>query len=230
MDGVHPPRCVEWRWCVLLLSCPVQWCGSCPTYPIAVLASTAVMSCIVHCRVCGVWVVSVCLWCSCGGVSSVRPPPRRGGGWGYRGWWGGMVSEGRLCCWPPRLVCGVPRPCVGVPFVVYPVALLNGGVCVLCCPPVFGLYPPSLHCPYFSLVLSSPPSSFVCCRVCCVWDCVVVCAALLLCCAMLWCRVVVVCVMNGGVCGGVWCCVVFRYERLYLSFPSPSLCSLSQYC
>lgn len=41
-------------------------------------------------------------------------PPRRGGGWGRCGWWGavvvvgGMVGEGRLCCWPPRLVCGVP--------------------------------------------------------------------------------------------------------------------------
>ena len=46
---------------VLLLSCPVQWCGSCPTHPIAVLASTAVMSCTVAYRVwcCGVW-VSVC--------------------------------------------------------------------------------------------------------------------------------------------------------------------------
>ena len=88
---------------VLLLSCPVQWCSSCPTHPIAVLASTAVMLCTVTCQVCGVWVVSVCLCCSCGGVSSVRPPHRRGGGWGRRGWWGavvvvgGMVSEGRQC-------------------------------------------------------------------------------------------------------------------------------------
>ena len=60
MDGVHPPRCVEWRWCVLLLSCPVRWCGLCPTHPVAVLASTAVMSCTVLCRVCGVW-VCVCV-------------------------------------------------------------------------------------------------------------------------------------------------------------------------
>lgn len=59
---------------VLLLSCPVQWCGSCPTHPIAVLASIAVMLCTVLCQVCGVWVVSVCLWCSCGGVSSVCYP------------------------------------------------------------------------------------------------------------------------------------------------------------
>lgn len=56
--------------------CPAQCSGvdSCPTHPIAVLASTAVMSCTVTCRVCGVWVVSVCLWCSCGGVSSVHSP------------------------------------------------------------------------------------------------------------------------------------------------------------
>lgn len=106
--------CVEWRWCVLLLSCSVQLCGSCPTHPTAVLASTAVMSCTVPCQVCGVWVVSVCLWCSCGGVSSVRSPlvVVVGGAIvdGGVAWWmvGGMVSEGRLCCWPPRLVCGVP--------------------------------------------------------------------------------------------------------------------------
>ena len=49
---------------------------------------------------------------------------------------GGMVSEGRLCCWPPRLACGVPRLCVGVPLVVYPVALLNGGCCGVWCPRV----------------------------------------------------------------------------------------------
>lgn len=59
---------------MLLLSCPVQWCGSCPTHPIAVLASTAVR--VVHCSLPGVRcvVVGVCLWCSCGGVSSVRSP------------------------------------------------------------------------------------------------------------------------------------------------------------
>lgn len=57
-------------------------------------------------------------------------PPRRGGGWGHHGWWGGMVDggwhdEGRAA------VLLTPRLCVGVPLVVYPVALLNGGVCVL---------------------------------------------------------------------------------------------------
>lgn len=60
MDGVHPPQCMEWRWCVLLLSRPVKWCDSCPTHPTAVLASTAVMLCTVAYRVwcCG---VSECL-------------------------------------------------------------------------------------------------------------------------------------------------------------------------
>ena len=43
-----------------------------------------------------------------------------------------MVSEGRVCCWPPRLVRGVPRLRVGAPLVVYPVALLNGGGGVCC--------------------------------------------------------------------------------------------------
>lgn len=42
---------------VLLLSCPVRWCGSRPTHPIAVLASTAVMSHSVPCQV---------LWCAGG--------------------------------------------------------------------------------------------------------------------------------------------------------------------
>ena len=41
---------------VLLLSRPVQWCGSCPTHPAAVLASTAVR--VVHCCLSG-----LVLWC-----------------------------------------------------------------------------------------------------------------------------------------------------------------------
>lgn len=40
---------------------PVQWCGSCPTRPIAVLASTAVMSCTVLCQ----------MWCVGGECVSV---------------------------------------------------------------------------------------------------------------------------------------------------------------
>lgn len=108
VDGVHPLRCVEWRWCVLLPSCPVRWWGLCPTHPTAVLASTAVMSCTIPLpgvwRVDGVCVSVLFVWW---GILCALPP-RRGGGWGHRGWWCGMVSEGRLCCRPPRLVCGVP--------------------------------------------------------------------------------------------------------------------------
>lgn len=88
---------------MLLLSCPVRWCGSCPTHPIAVLVSTAVMSCTVPLP--GVWCVGggrvsvVFVWW---GILCVLSP-RRGGGWGRCGWWaavvvvGGMVSEGRQC-------------------------------------------------------------------------------------------------------------------------------------
>ena len=78
----------------LLLSRPVQWCGSCPTHPTAVLASTAVMSCTLPCQV---------LWCVGGECVSVvfvwwgilcPLPPRRGGGWCRRGWWGAVVDGG----------------------------------------------------------------------------------------------------------------------------------------
>lgn len=83
---------------------------------------------------------------------------------------GGMVSEGRQCCWPPRL-------CVGIPLVVYPVALLNGGSggrvlspCLVLSPvffivfPVFGLGL-AFCVVLLPLVLSSPPSPFcVCCH------------------------------------------------------------------
>lgn len=103
MDGVHLPRCVEWRWGVLLLSCPVLWCGSFPAHLIAVLASTAVR--VVHCCLPGVWCAGVCVsvWCSCGGVSSVCSPlvVVVGGAvvdGGVPSWMvGGMVSEGRQC-------------------------------------------------------------------------------------------------------------------------------------
>ena len=159
MDGVHPPRCVEWRWCVLLLSCPVRWCGSCPAHPVAVLASTAVVSCTVRCQcvVCGWWV------CVCAvrvvGYPLSAPPSSL---WVV----GAVVGEGRLCCRPPCLVCGVPLLRVGVPLVVYPVALLNGGV-VCAVVPCLRIGSGALHCPIpscivlFPLVLSSSPSLFV---------------------------------------------------------------------
>lgn len=69
-------RCaaVEWRWRVLLLSCPAQQCDPCPAHPSAVLISTAVMSYTVRCRVCGVARATICPRSLCGGVSSVRSP------------------------------------------------------------------------------------------------------------------------------------------------------------
>lgn len=81
----------------------VRWCGSCPTHPTAVLVSTAITSCTVPRQVCGVWAVSVCLCCSCGGVSSVRSSlvAVEGGAIVDGGACcvvvGGMVSEGRQC-------------------------------------------------------------------------------------------------------------------------------------
>ena len=107
---------------------PGAWCGSCPTHPTAVLASTAVMSHSVPCQVCGVWVVSVCLWCSRGGVSSVCSPLTVveggaivDGGW-HGGWWGGGVTDS------PSNV-GVPVCVLLSPFPVRKVAPLKGGVC-----------------------------------------------------------------------------------------------------
>ena len=68
-----------------------------PSTPSAYCESTAVVSCV--CRVCGVWwCVSVCAVRVVG--YPLTAPPRDGGGWGCRGWWGGvmgwggMVSEG----------------------------------------------------------------------------------------------------------------------------------------
>lgn len=85
--------------------------------------------------------------------------------------------KGGCVAWPPRLVCGVPRLCVGVPLVVYFVALLNGGCGVLCVVPVFGLGPPFhivlvpftlflpfLYCLTSSRVVHSPFSLCVCCH------------------------------------------------------------------
>lgn len=147
----------------MLLSCPVRWCGSCPTHSVAVLASTAVMSHSVLCRVCGVWVVSVCLWCSCGGVSSVHSPLTLvvGGAivdggvplW-MVGWHGGgraaVLLASLSCAWCPPSVCVV--------------VLLNGGSGVLlccpralCCPcslrsvPCLRIRSGTLHCVRFPL-------------------------------------------------------------------------------
>lgn len=75
--------CVEWRWCVLLLACTVRRCGPCSARPGAVLVSAAVVSCTVHCRVCGVRVVSVPLRCRVVGYPPITPPSS----W----WWVGAL-------------------------------------------------------------------------------------------------------------------------------------------
>lgn len=105
MDGVHPLlvcAAVEWRWCVLLLACTVQWCDPCPAYPSAVLIGTAVVLYAVLLP--GVWCVGgVCLWCLCGGVvfCLLPPHPSRGGGYHWVVGWhcvvGGMALKGGCC-------------------------------------------------------------------------------------------------------------------------------------
>lgn len=76
--------------------CPAQCSGVArpPTHPAAVLASTAVVSRTVPLP--GVWCVGgECVWVvSVWWVSSVRSPPRRGGGWGHHGWGGSMAGGG----------------------------------------------------------------------------------------------------------------------------------------
>jgi hypothetical protein len=162
VDGVHLPRCVEWRWCVLPLSCPVLWCGSCPTHPIAVLASTAVR--VVYCPlpgavVCGWWV------CVCAvrvvGYPLCAPPSqwwRVGPLWMVgccRGWWvAWWVKGGSVTDSPSN---------VGVPLVVYPVALLNGVRC-MCCDALSSDWAGTLHCPTPSRIVQSPSSLCVCCH------------------------------------------------------------------
>lgn len=60
------------------------------------------------------------VWCAGGGRVSVVfvwwgilcvLPPRRGGGWGHRGWLSAMVSEGRLYCWTPSRMPVPPSVC-----------------------------------------------------------------------------------------------------------------------
>ena len=84
------------------------------------------------------------------------------------------MGEGRLCCCPPRLVCGVPLLCVGVPRLVCVVVLLNGGSGGLCVVPAFGLGPAPCIV-LLPLVLSSPPSLLVfAVTALLVWGCVFV--------------------------------------------------------
>lgn len=104
--------------------CPAQCGGVARALLIPLQCWRVLLSCraLLFARCCGVWVVSVCLWCSCGGVSSVCPSPRRGGGWGRRGWWGAVVDggwhgDGRAAVLlTPRRMLVSPVLCVVSPF------------------------------------------------------------------------------------------------------------------
>lgn len=78
--------------------CPAQCSGVARALLIPLQCWRVLLSCralfFAWCR--GVWVVGVCLCCSCGGVSSVRSPLVVDGGWGHRGWWGRVVVVGGM--------------------------------------------------------------------------------------------------------------------------------------
>ena len=91
-----------------------------------------------HCQVCGVWCGAVrCALFVWWGILCPLPP-RRGGGWGHRGWWGGIADggwhrEGRAAVLlVPRRMSASPVCVLVSPLVVYPVALLNGGSGACC--------------------------------------------------------------------------------------------------
>ena len=110
---------------------------------------------VVYCSSPGVWCVGgVCVSVVFVWWGILCPlPPRRGGGWGHRGWWGGIVDGGVAvlpaspsCVWCPPSVCVV--------------VLLNGGVCGVWCPRArIGSSPshcsrPLLYCLFSLLALS----------------------------------------------------------------------------
>ena len=110
MDDVHPHPCVV---CGMAVVCAAAVLLSAVVWlvPYSSHCSAGEYCChVVHCSLPGVW----CVGGECVSVVFVWRgilcplPPRRGGGWGHRGWWCGMVDGGWLCYWPPRLVCGVP--------------------------------------------------------------------------------------------------------------------------
>lgn len=130
---------------------------------------------------------------------------------------GGMVSEGRQCRWAPcRMLAS--RPCVGVPLVVYPVALLNGGVVCVVLPRV-RIGSGTLYCATPLHIVRSPrivPVPLLSCVAVfvvggevrwCVQYCFRV-AAAVLCCVALPC------------CGGVWShcerCILFLLPSVFV--------------
>ena len=156
--------------CAAVLLSPVVW----PVPYSSHCSAGEYCSHVAYCSLPGaaVWCGCVSVCCSCGGVSSACSPlvVVEGGAvvdGGVPLWMmGGMMGEGRWCCWPPRL-------CVVSPF------RLRGGPIewrewwVVCCPRVrIGSSPSHCPCPLYVVFTSLP---FVCCRVCCGWGSAVVC-------------------------------------------------------
>lgn len=97
-------RVDEWMsgWCPSSSVCGMAVVRAAAVLPGAVCVARALLiplqcwrvllSCraLFHCRVCGVWVVSVCVLFVWWGILCALPP-HSGGGWGHRGWWG-------VCC------------------------------------------------------------------------------------------------------------------------------------
>lgn len=146
--------------------CPSQCSGVARALLIPLQCWRVLLSCraLFHCQVCGVWVVSVSVLFVWWGILCLLPP-RRGGGWGHRGWWGAVVDGGWHGEGRAAVLLASPS-CVWCPPSVCVVVLLNGGSGVLsCCPlclvvpvlfivfPVFGLGP-APSCCYVPLTLS----------------------------------------------------------------------------
>ena len=131
MDGIHPGLCavlngggvccrsVSVRWCAVVcaLACLSVW-----------RVSTAVVVCVVLLPWCVWCVVCVCVWCLCGGVSAMCPPPRPLLCSPLLWWWvgvvvGGIVMGGWLCDWCPRVLLVSPS------VVLVGGLVLKGGVC-----------------------------------------------------------------------------------------------------
>ena len=135
MDGVHPLG--VWNGGGVLLL-PAQCGGVARALFIPLQCWRVLLSCrVVFFAGChGVWVV-VCV-CAVRVVGYPLSAPPSSWWWVGPSWMvggimdGGWHSEGRAAVLLTPVECWCPRLCVGVPLVVYPVALLNGGSGVCC--------------------------------------------------------------------------------------------------
>lgn len=218
---------MEWRWVCAAVVPPGAVVRLVPLLiPVQYSSVLLFVSCTVPCRVCGVW-VGVCLWCSCGGVSSVRSPLTLvvGGAVvdGGAAWWmvGGMMKEGGSVaglpveCWCSPSVCWCPPCCL-------PCGPVEGrGRWCVCCPPVSCCPRPLHSVPCFRIGSGTPHCSVLLALHFLVSCCLLpLCVAVLLCCVR---RMGGWCVCCGGVCGLI-------VNVVFFSFSLPSLCLLSQYC